>query len=219
MLIVLEGPEAVGKSTQLRRLVDWLRGAGLDVLSLREPGGTPLGNEVRRLVLDTDWLLGARTEALLFMSSRAELVEQVIRPALADRRVVVLDRFFLSTYAYQIFGRGLPAEEVRAANSLATGGLVPDLTLLLQMPLAESLKRLDRRHSWHDRIEKASRDFHERVAGAFEQFAAGDWQKAHPECGPVVGVDAIGTEEQVFARLRSAVEAAWPGSFPANFRS
>src|SRR5215212_10262274 len=141
MLIVLEGPEAVGKSTQLRRLVEWLRRSGIDVLSLREPGGTPLGDEIRRLVLDTDWLLAARTEALLFMASRAELVEQVIRPALAAKRIVILDRFFLSTYAYQIFGRGLPEEEVRAANSFATGGLVPDLTLLLRMPLAESLTR------------------------------------------------------------------------------
>jgi dTMP kinase len=214
MLIVLEGPEAVGKSTQLRRLVDWMTYAGLDVLSLREPGGTPLGDEMRRLVLDTDWILGARTEALLFMASRAELVEQVVRPALAAKKVVVLDRFFLSTYAYQIFGRGLPAGEVREANRFATGGLAPDLTLLLRMPLTESLKRLDRRHSWHDRIEKASRDFHERVAGAFEVFAGADWQALHPECGPVVGVDALGTEEEVFARLRSAVEEAWPGSFP-----
>src|SRR5215212_11388673 len=177
MLIVLEGPEAVGKSTQLRRLVEWLRGAGLEVLSLREPGGTPLGDEVRRLVLDTDWVLGARTEALLFMSSRAELVEQVIRPALAAKTVVVLDRFFLSTYAYQIFGRGLPADEVRAANGFATAGLMPDVTLLLRMPLGESLKRLDRRHSWHDRIEKASRDFHERVARGFEVFAGAQWQQ------------------------------------------
>jgi dTMP kinase len=214
VLIVLEGPEAVGKSTQLRRLVEWLRGSGVDVVSVREPGGTPLGDEVRRLVLETDWMLAARTEALLFMSSRAELVEQVIRPALNAKKVVIVDRFFLSTYAYQIFGRGLPAEEVREANGFATGGLVPDLTLLLRMPLAESLRRLDRRHTWHDRIEKASRDFHERVAAAFGVFADSDWQAAHPECGRIVGVDALGTEEEVFARLRSAVETAWPGSFP-----
>jgi dTMP kinase len=214
MLIVLEGPEAVGKSTQLRRLVAWLRDARLEVLSLREPGGTPLGDEVRRLVLETDWLLGGRTEALLFMASRAELVETVVRPALRENTVVVLDRFFLSTYAYQIFGRGLPAEEVRAANQFATGGLAPDLTVLLRMPLAESLRRLDRRHSWHDRIEKASRDFHERVAAGFEVFASDTWQQSNPECGPIVPVDAMGSEDEVFARLRSAVEASWPGSFP-----
>ena len=216
MLIVLEGPEAVGKSTQLRRLVDWLRGSGLDVLSLREPGGTPVGDDLRRIVLDPAASLSPRTEALLFMASRAELVEQVVRPALSANKVVVLDRFFLSTYAYQIFGRGLPAEEVRVANRFATGGLRPDLTVLLRMPLAESLKRLERRRSGQDRIEKASRDFHERVAAAFDVFAGSGWQAENPECGRVIAVDAMGTEEEVFARLRSAVEQAWPGSFPSR---
>jgi len=214
MLIVLEGPEAVGKSTQLRRLVEWLTRSGLDVVPLREPGGTPLGDEVRRLVLETDWTLAPRTEALLFMASRAELVEQVIRPALAAKKVVVLDRFFLSTYAYQIMGRGLPEDDVRAANRFATGGLVPDLTLLLRMPLAESLRRLDRRRAGPDRIEKASRDFHERVAAAFDVFAGAEWQANHPECGRIAGVDATGTEEEVFGRMRAAVQNAWPGSFP-----
>jgi dTMP kinase len=219
MLIVLEGPEAVGKSTQLRRLADWLHAAGLETLSLREPGGTPVGDDLRRMVLDPAASLSSRTEALLFMASRAELVEQVIRPALAAKKTVILDRFFLSTYAYQIFGRGLAAADVRAANRFATGGLVPDLTLLLRMPLAESLKRLERRRSGQDRIEKASRDFHERVAAAFDVFADGKWQAENSEAGRVVAVDAMGTEEEVFARLRSAVEAAWPGSFPASFHS
>jgi dTMP kinase len=219
MLIVLEGPEAVGKSTQLRRLVEWLRGAGLDVLSLREPGGTPVGDDLRRIVLDPAASLSPTTEALLFMASRAELVEQVIRPALAAGKVVILDRFFLSTYAYQIFGRGLPAADVRDANRFATAGLVPDLTLLLRMPLAESLKRLERRRSGHDRIEKASRDFHERVAAAFDVFGAQSWQAENPEVGRVVAVDALGSEDEVFARLKFAVEGAWPGSFPAKFPS
>jgi len=219
MLIVLEGPEAVGKSTQLRRLVEWLRGAGLEVLSLREPGGTPVGDDLRRIVLDPAASLSPRTEALLFMASRAELVDQVIQPALAARKVVVLDRFFLSTYAYQIHGRGLASEDVRAANRFATNGLVPDLTVLLRMPLAESLRRLERRRAGQDRIEKASRDFHERVAGAFETFASEEWQQSHPECGRVVGINAMGTEDEVFGRLRSAVQAAWPGTFPANLRS
>jgi dTMP kinase len=219
MLIVLEGPEAVGKSTQLRRLVEWLRGAGLDVLSLREPGGTPVGDDLRRIVLDPGASLSPRTEALLFMASRAELVEQVIRPALAAGKVVVLDRFFLSTYAYQIFGRALSAEDVRAANRFATGGLVPQLTLMLRMPLAESLKRLERRRSGPDRIEKSSRDFHERVAAAFDVFADRKWQAEHPEVGRVVAIDALGSEGEVFARLKSAVEGAWPASFPARLSS
>jgi dTMP kinase len=152
----------------------------------------------------------------MFMASRAELVERLIRPALAEKRVVLLDRFFLSTYAYQIFGRGLPADDVGAANRLATGGLVPDLTLLFRLPLAESLKRLDRRRTGQDRVEREARDFHERVTAAFEEFGRSSWQAAHPETGRIVGIDASGTEEDVFSRLREAVQAAWPGSFPAS---
>src|SRR5689334_5332739 len=153
------------------------------------------------------------------MSSRAELVARVIRPALLAGQVVLLDRFFLSTYAYQVHGRGLDENDVRAANHFATDGLVPDLTLLLHLKLAASLARLQERSPSPDRIEQASRDFHERVAGAFETFATAAWQHEHPECGPLVQVDAAGTEEEVFARLRSAVEGAWPGSFPTKFRS
>ena len=214
MLVVLEGPEAVGKSTQVRRLIDWLRAERLDVVSVREPGGTPVGDELRRIVLDPASSLSARAEALLFMASRALLVEQVIAPALAERKVVVVDRFFLSTYAYQIYGRGLPEEDVRAANRFATGGLVPDLTLLLRLPLAESLRRLEKRRAGPDRMEREAHDFHERVAAAFETFSTHDWQAGHADCGPIVPVDATGSEEQVSGRLREAVRAAWPGSFP-----
>jgi len=216
MLIVLEGPEAVGKSTQLRRLVGWLNESGINHISVREPGGTAIGDEIRRIVLDPAAALSPRGEALLFMASRAELVERVIRPALIGKRVVVVDRFFLSTYAYQIFGRGLDESDVRAANQLATGGLVPTLTLLLRLPLAESLERMERRRSGQDRIERSGRGFHERVAGAFDTFATADWQSTHPECGPIHAIDATGGEQQVFDRLRQAVIDVWPGSFPGS---
>jgi dTMP kinase len=217
MLLVLEGPEAVGKSTQVRRLVDWLRGDGVDVVAVREPGGTPVGDELRRMVLDPAATPPApRTEALMFMASRAELLEQVIRPSLAAGKVVIVDRFFLSTYAYQVFGRGLDEQGVRAANHLATGGLVPDLTLLLDLPLSESLRRLERRREGPDRMEQASGGFHERVAEAFTQFSRPEWQSSHPECGPIVAIDARGTEDEVFARLQHAVRSGWRGSFPGR---
>jgi dTMP kinase len=216
VLIVLEGPEAVGKSTQMRRLEAWLRDAKIDFISVREPGGTPVGDELRRIVLDPKSSLSARSEALLFMASRAQLVDGVIQPALAAKRTVLVDRFFLSTYAYQIAGRGLDEADVRAANHLATGGLVPELTLLLQLPLAESLARLQRRRAGPDRMEQSSHDFHQRVAAAFDRFGTGAWQAAHPECGPIRSIDATGSEQQVFDRLRQAVIAAWPGSFPTS---
>jgi len=216
MLIVLEGPEAVGKSTQLRLLSAWLRDSGIDHVTVREPGGTPVGDEIRRILLDPVSLLSARGEALLFMASRAELVDRVIRPALDRKTVVLIDRFFLSTYAYQISGRGLDEKDVRAANHLATGGFVPTVTLLLRLPLVESLGRMERRLARQDRMERSSRDFHERVTTAFEQFATPAWQLAHPECGPICGVDATGSEQQVFDRLRNVVIEVWPGSFPGS---
>jgi dTMP kinase len=214
VLIVLEGPEAVGKSTQARRLEAWLRESNVRVVAVREPGGTPVGDELRRILLDPKSSLSSRSEALLFMASRAELVDRVIQPSLEAGVTVLVDRFFLSTYAYQVVGRQLDEDDVRAANHLATAGLVPNVTLLLQLPLAESLARLQRRRAGPDRMEQSSYEFHQRVAMAFDSFGTDAWQRAHPECGTIRPIDATGSEQQVFGRLRQAVIDAWPGSFP-----
>lgn len=208
-LIVLEGIEGVGKSTQLRHLGRYLEGRGWFTTLLREPGGTPAGDEVRRLLLDPASQLNERTEALLFMASRAQLVADVIRPALSRGEFVLLDRFFLSTYAYQIAGRGLPEDEVRRANALATGGLVPDLTLLLDLAPDAALARAARR-SAHDRIERSGAEFYDRVRSAFVAFASADWQRSHPEAGPIVRVDASGEESAVALRIEQAVSVRWP---------
>ena len=208
-LIVLEGIEGVGKSTQLQLLRRVLDGRGLVTTLLREPGGTPSGDEIRRLLLDPASQLDERTEALLFMASRAQLVADVVRPALSRGEYVLLDRFFLSTYAYQIAGRGLPEDEVRRANALATGGLVPDLTLLLDLPAPAALDRAARR-SAHDRIERSGEEFYDRVRAAFVAFASPDWQRSHPEAGAIVLVDASGDEGTVAQRIEQAVNARWP---------
>ena len=208
-LIVLEGIEGVGKSTQLGRLLGRLESRGLAARAVREPGGTPAGDEIRRLLLDPASHLDERTEALLFMASRAQLVSDVIRPALARGEFVLADRFFLSTYAYQIAGRGLPEENVRRANSLATGGLVPDLTLLLDLPPSAGLERAAQR-SAHDRIERSGADFYDRVRGAFVEFATPAWQQRHPEAGPIVLVEASGDETTVAGRIVNEVARRWP---------
>ena len=213
-LIVFEGGEGSGKSTQLRLLADALAAAGVAHRSLREPGGTELGEEVRSLLLERDWRVVPRAEALLFMASRAQLVARVIRPALAEGTTVIADRFFLSTYAYQIGGRGLPEAEIRASNGLATGDLVPDITLLLRYPVALGLARAAERSAAHDRIEWMGEPFHERVATTFESFASPEWQRAHPECGPIVSIEAAGSERDVASRVRAALTARWPGTFP-----
>jgi dTMP kinase len=207
VLIVFEGAEGVGKSTQLRRLASWLEARGRVVHALREPGGTPVGDQIRHLLLDPASDIAPRAEALLFMASRAQLVEQFVRPALIAGHVVLLDRFFLSTYAYQGAGRGLPEAEIRQANAVATGGLVPDLTLLLTLPVAEGLRRAEARGA-RDRMERNADEFHHRVADAFTAFAQPAWQDAHRECGPIVVVDAAGSEDEVFSRVRAEAERA-----------
>ena len=212
-LIVFEGGEGSGKSTQLRRLSSALEHRSVAHVTLREPGGTPLGAEVRRVLLDRASDIDPRAEALLFMASRAQLVQREIRPALSRGEVVLLDRFFLSTYAYQIAGHGLPETEVRSANRLATGGLIPDLTILLTFPVVDGLARAAHRTASHDRMEAMGESFHQRVAGALGSFAEPAWQAAHPECGPIVAVDAQGTEDDVAERILSALHSSWPGSF------
>ena len=213
-LVVFEGPEGAGKSTQIRRLTSDLAAAGLPFLAVREPGGTVLGDEIRRLLLDVPHEMHARAEALLFMASRAELVEREIRPALAAGTLVIADRFFLSTYAYQMAGRGLPEADVVAANRFATGGLRPDLTLLLRMPAEAGLERADLR-GHRDRIERADDDFHARVAAGFLSFADLAWQRVHPEAGPIVAVDANAAEGVVYASVIRELAARWPETFGA----
>jgi dTMP kinase len=213
-LIVFEGGEGSGKSTQLRLLSHALSQTGVTHQCLREPGGTALGAEVRRLVLEREWEVDARAEALLFMASRAQMVAKELRPALERGDLVLLDRFFLSTYAYQIGGRALPEEDVRTANRLATAGLVPDLTLLLSFPADQGLARAAERSSEHDRMEREGEGFHRSVAAAFQQFATPEWQRAHPECGPIVSIPGTGSERDVAARVRQELSARWPGTFP-----
>ena len=211
-LIVLEGPEGAGKTTQLRLLADWLGERDVDVIAVREPGGTPVGDQIRRVLLDPASDIVPRAEALLFMASRAQLVQREVLPALATNQIVLLDRFFLSTYAYQVAGRGLPQEEIVAANRLATATLRPDVTLLLSLPVEEGLKRASARGP-QDRMEQAEAAFHERVARAFDEFATREWQAAHPEAGPVMTVDARGSPQDVFRRVLAVLERRWPGTF------
>jgi dTMP kinase len=205
-LIVFEGVEGAGKSTQLERLVGQFARAGVLHKQFREPGGTKLGDAIRRLLLDPDATVTARAEALLFMASRAELVSTELRPALDAGTIVLLDRFFLSTYAYQIAGRGLTESDVRSANMMATDGLVPDLTVLLTLRADVGLERAVRR-SGPDRIEQSGLDFHARVEEAFAEFATREWQNSHEECGPIVAVDASGSADEVEARVLEVVSS------------
>ncbi|HWG54473.1 MAG TPA: dTMP kinase [Gemmatimonadaceae bacterium] len=212
-LIVFEGPEGAGKTTQLRRLEEWLAARGATCVAVREPGGTALGDAIRTLVLDSGPDVGARAEALLFMASRAQVMDEVIEPALTRNATVLMDRFFLSTYAYQIAGRGLSEALVRSANELATGGHVPDLTLVLTASAVQRRARRVQRGAT-DRIELAGADFHARVEDAFALALRPEWQVEHPECGRIVALPGDGTEAAVFDRVLIALNAHWPDLFP-----
>lgn len=202
--IVFEGVEGSGKTTQVDRLAASFARSGVAHRAFREPGGTPLGDEIRRLLLDPASRVTARAEALLFMASRAELVSREVKPAMLGGAVVLLDRFFLSTYAYQVAARGLSSAEVRSANLLATEGLVPDLTLLMKLGAQVGMSRVARRGG-RDRMELSGADFHQRVETAFADFATSAWQLAHPECGAIATIDASGDEATVAARVLEAV--------------
>lgn len=211
-LVVFEGAEGVGKSTQVDLLLRRLDAAGIAAVSFREPGGTAVGDQIREILLRPGNSIAPVAEALLFMASRAELVEREIEPALAAGKVVVLDRFFLSTYAYQIGGRGLDEEAVRRANMLATRGIVPDVTLLLDYPVKRGLERAGVRGS-RDRMEQQDAEFHERIGRAFTEFASEDWASRHSECGRIVRVDAQGAVDEVATRVADALADNLPDKF------
>lgn len=218
-LIVFEGAEGAGKTTQIRMLSDRFSARGISSVTFREPGGTPVGDAIRSIVLAQEGEISPAAEALLFIASRAELVAREVRPALEAGSVVILDRFFLSTYAYQIAGRGLKESDVRAANHLATAGLVPDITILLDISASEGMERASRRGG-RDRVEKAGDQFHERVNEAFGLFTSDEWQRAHPECGRIVRVDGVGTPDAIAGRIDAALgkmlDAAAPSAAGAR---
>ena len=186
VFIALEGPEGAGKSTQVQMLREWLERQGRDPLVTREPGGTPVAEEVRRVLLESD-RLSARTELLLMLASRSALVDALVRPALEAGRVVVTDRFHLSTLAYQGYGRELPLEDVARMNRFATDGLEPDLTVLLDVEPEIGAARRTGRGEGPDRIERAGDAFHRRVLDAYRELAAGDPRIERLDAAPPAG--------------------------------
>ena len=194
--IVVDGPDGAGKTTLVRRLASRLRTAGHEVLEVRQPGGTPVAEAARAVALDADMHASPLAELFLILAARADQGEKVIRPALERGQVVLSDRYDLSTEAYQIAGRGLPRDRVMEANELATGGLRPDLTIVLDLPAEVGLKRQARDRKVPDRIEREGREWHERVAGVFLQASGSG----------VVHVDATESVDAVERAAWSAVK-------------
>jgi dTMP kinase len=180
LFITFEGTEGAGKSTQIQLLAERLRNAGKSVRILREPGGTPIGEEIRHTLKhsEANRTMLAETELLLMAASRAQLTREVIRPALAAGEIVLCDRFSDSTMAYQGYGRGLDMEFVKSIIAFAAGGLTPDLTFLLMIPLSMSeARRAARADTMRDRFDEAGRHFFQEVERGYRAFAAAEPQR------------------------------------------
>lgn len=198
LFVTFEGGEGSGKSTQIARLAARLRAMGLDPLVAREPGGTPVGEGIRALLLDHERRPAPHTEALLMVAARAELTANVLRPALEAGRIVLCDRFGDSTLAYQGGGRGLDHDLLAGWNSAATGGLVPALTLLIDVPVRIGLDRRHRAAGATNRLDREPVEFHERVRARYLELAA-----AEPERWRVV--DGTVGENELEARVWEAI--------------
>ncbi len=172
MFITFEGLDYSGKSTQVNRVVDRLKRDGQPVLLVREPGGTEIGEKIRSILLDRKSKgMTDISELMLFSASRVQLVSEVIQPALAAGTIVICDRFYDSTTAYQGWGRGINLEAIRAINTTATFGLVPDLTLYLDVRLNEIERRMESSGARKDRMESNDKKFHERVRAGYLHVA------------------------------------------------
>lgn len=193
IFVTFEGIDRSGKSTQARLLADAL---GDTALSVREPGGTGVGERVRELLKDSTTTIGARAEALLFAAARAELVAEVIRPALEDGKIVISDRFLDSSLAYQGAARGLGVDEVRRVNAFATGGLAPHLTLLLDLAPAAAAERSGVEV---DRFEEEGEGLQHAVLAAYEELVQAEPQRW-------VRIDAARPPEQVHVDVLAAVD-------------
>ncbi len=172
LFITLEGPDGGGKSSQAQCLAEYLRAENIEVLLTREPGGSPIGDQIRNVIMElenTD--MDARTEFLLFSASRAQHIAEVIRPNLENGLTVISDRFFDSSLAYQGYGQRLPLDTLKAITNFATSGLTPDLTLLLDLPVEEGLRRREADGNWN-RMDAYDIDFHRRVRRGYLELAA-----------------------------------------------
>lgn len=199
LFLSIDGGDGVGKSTQIARLCDWLGTQGFTPTTCRDPGSTPLGEAVRELLLHRhDLAIDRRSEMLLYMAARAQLVAEVLRPALAAGKTVVCDRYLLANVVYQGYGGGLDLETLWQVGRVATGGLMPDLTIVLDLPAAAAAARLGRAP---DRMEQQGDEFHARVREGFLAEAARQPDR-------IVVVDAAAPIDTVQAAIRTAVAAA-----------
>lgn len=200
-LVTFEGGEGCGKSTQIKLFTKYLEEHHIDYVLSREPGGTELGNKLREILLHSKESMNAATEFFIFSAGRSDHVENIIMPALEQGKVVVLDRFYDSSYAYQGYAGDLPVDEMKRITKLATSGIVPDLTILLDISYDEGFgrKSIDESLKNLDRIESKGREYHDKVR-------AGYLQLAKDEPNRIKIVDASKNKEEVFKNITKLFE-------------
>jgi dTMP kinase len=201
LFITFEGIDGSGKSTQIERSAEWLKARGFDVLVSREPGGTELGEAIRAILLDPRWKeMTGKAEYFLYSASRAQVVDQIVRPHLQKKNaVVILDRYDDSSTAYQGGGRELGLAAIQEINHFATGNLTPDLTFVLDLDWDTSIARRSKAGMTADRLEQNAHDFFERVRAAYHELAERESR--------IVLIDGAQKADDVFAQIRARLEA------------
>lgn len=204
MFITLEGPDGSGKSMQIPLLAEFIRQRGYEVLTTREPGGTSIGDQIRQVIMKLgNTSMHPRTEILLFCAARAQIVEEVLKPALARGVVVISDRYADSTLAYQGYGHNVELNDLRQLLAFVTGGLIPDLTLLLDVDATIGLQRRQNSGGEWNRLDAYALDFHKRVREGYHELA-----KAEPQRWETI--DAAQSPEMVQSAIQKIIEARLP---------
>ena len=198
--ITIEGSDGSGKSTQLKKIISYLEEKQVDLVVTREPGGTDVAEAIRELILDPAYpQMTAKTEMLLYAAARAQHVEEKVLPALQAGKVVLSDRYVDSSIAYQAYGRGL-GDMVAQVNAIATGGLVPDLTVFLDLPPAVGMARkLQEENHELDRLEQEKQEFHQKVYEGYDALCKKEAER-------ICRIDASGTLEEVFGQIKEALD-------------
>ena len=200
LFITFEGTDGAGKTTQIQRLSAELGQAGYDICLTREPGGTPISEQIRDMLLNPDHSeMAATTELLLYAASRAQHVSEVIKPALEAGKIVISSRFADAMVVYQGYGRGLDLERINRLNRIATEGVTPDVTFVLDLPVEIGLQRVQKSRGGLDRLEREKIDFHQRLREGYQTLA-----KQEPQRLKII--DAQVSPEQVYAQIQTVIQ-------------
>lgn len=191
--ITFEGPEGSGKTTQAKLLSEYFSGQGIEAVRTREPGGVSISEQLREILLNPDNLICPRAELLLYASGRAQHTEELILPALKEGKYVICERYAHASVAYQGYGRGLDMELINELNRVATRGIYPDITLILDIDVEEGLRRVERSDRVLDRLEKENISFHKKVRNGYLELA-----RMNPD---IIVINAIGTEKNIYEKI------------------